>query len=300
MVADEEEGRRVDAEIARRAGASRSLVQEAIRTGDIRVNGETVRSSHRLRSGEVVSGEIPEKEEVTVEGEDIPLGLRYSDDRVLVVSKPAGLVVHPAAGHTSGTLVNALLGLGVDLARGETGRPGIVHRLDKGTSGLLLVARDDEAHAFLSAALKRREVNRTYLALVRGEMPADSGTIDAPIGRHPRARRKMAVVPDGRTAVTHYTVVATGEGCSLLEVSLETGRTHQIRVHLAHLHHPVLGDPAYGGRSERALGLGLERPFLHAVRLRFPHPDDGRSVDVEDPLPADLLKALESAQIPAP
>jgi 23S rRNA pseudouridine1911/1915/1917 synthase len=298
-VGAEEEGRRIDAEIARRAGTSRSVIQEAIRAGDITVDGEVVRTSHRLRSGEVVAGEIPVKEERPVEAEDIPVRLRYSDDRVLVVSKPAGLVVHPAAGHTSGTLVNALLGLGVDLARGESDRPGIVHRLDKGTSGLLLVARDDEAHAFLTAALKRREVARTYLTLVRGEMPADSGTIDAPLGRHPAARRKMAVIPDGRMAVTHYTVLATGEGCSLLEVTLETGRTHQIRVHLAHLRHPVLGDPTYGGRSEGTLRLGLERPFLHAARLRFPHPDDGRPVEVEDPLPTDLLKVLENAEIPA-
>ena len=261
------------------------------------VDGCTVRSSHRLVAGEVVGGHIPEPDVARPQAEDIPLELRYSDDRVLVVSKPAGLVVHPAGGHGSGTLVNALLGLGLSLAHEGGARPGIVHRLDKGTSGLLLVARDDGAHAYLSAALKRRDIGRTYLALVRGVMPAATGTIEAPLGRHPSARRKMAVRPEGRRAVTHYRVVGVGEGCSLLEVELETGRTHQIRVHLAHIGHPVLGDPTYGGSSERAKELGLTRPFLHAVRLRFPHPDDDRLVEVDDPIPPDLAGVLESAQI---
>jgi 23S rRNA pseudouridine1911/1915/1917 synthase len=222
--------------------------------------------------------------------------VRYRDDRLLVVSKPAGLVTHPAGGHPRGTLVNALLSLGEPLA-GEAERPGIVHRLDKGTSGLVLVAKDDDTLAFLQAALKRREVSRGYLALVRGRPQAPSGTVDAPVGRHPARRRAMAVTPGGRSAVTHYRMLEEGEGCSLLRVTLETGRTHQVRVHLSHIGHPVLGDPDYGGVSELSRRLGVRRPLLHAGTLSFPHPDDGRAVSVEDPLPADFRAALGRAGI---
>jgi len=231
--------------------------------------------------------------------EDIPLEVRYSDDRVLVVSKPAGLVTHPAAGHRGGTLVNALLALGEPLAPRDPARAGIVHRLDKDTSGLLLVAKDDGAHAFLVAALKDRRIERTYLALVRGRPPAASGTVDAPIGRHPARRWVMAVVAGGRPAVTHYRVLAAERRCALLEVRLETGRTHQIRVHLAHLGCPVLGDRTYGGASELSRELDLARPFLHAIRLAFPHPDDSRRVEVTDELPEELGVALAAAGIPS-
>ncbi|MGH2730294.1 MAG: RluA family pseudouridine synthase, partial [Actinomycetota bacterium] len=222
-----------------------------------------------------------------------------ADERVLVVCKPAGLVTHPARGHATGTLVNALLALGGPLAGAGSTRPGIVHRLDKDTSGLLLVAKDDAAQAYLVDALRARRIERRYAALVRGAMPARSGTIEAPVGRHPIARRKMAVTPSGRPSVTHYEVLGEGAGASLLDVALETGRTHQIRVHLAHLGHPVLGDRAYGGGSEPATTLGLARPFLHAWKLTFPHPDDGRRVAITDPIPPDLAAALDAAGIPA-
>jgi len=216
------------------------------------------------------------------------------------VSKPSGLVTHPARGHDSGTLVNALLGLGGPLAGLGSTRPGIVHRLDKDTSGLLLIARDDDAQQFLVDALRRREVERRYLALVRGAPPAASGTIEAPVGRHPVRRRQMAVVTGGRPSVTHYSVLAKGDGLTLLEARLETGRTHQIRVHLSHLGVPVLGDRTYGGVSELARSLGLGRPFLHAWKLTFPHPTTGAPVAVSDLLPDDLTEALQRAGLEPP
>lgn len=292
VVGPEDAGRRVDLVVARRAGCTRTLAQRALRAGQVTVDGRPARPGERLEGGERVSGEIPEPVLGPPAPEDIPLTVRYSDDRVLVVSKPAGLVTHPAAGHESGTLVNALLALAVPLSGQGSTRPGIVHRLDRDTSGLLLVARDDDAHARLVDALRRRQVERVYLALVRASMPAETGTIEAPVGRHPVRRRSMAVVPGGRRAVTHYRVISSTDELSLLEVRLETGRTHQIRVHLAHIGHPVLGDPVYGGRSELSQRLGLRRPFLHAARLAFPHPEGGRRVEVSDPLPPDLVAAL--------
>jgi 23S rRNA pseudouridine1911/1915/1917 synthase len=292
-------GERVDAVVARRAGVPRTAVQRAFRDGSLTVDGEAVRPSHRLGAGERVAGAVEIPEERAPAPEDIPLAVRYSDERVLVVSKPAGLVTHPAAGHRAGTLVNALLALGEPLAGRDPARPGIVHRLDKDTSGLLLVAKDDAAHAFLVAALEERRIERTYLALVRGRPSAASGTIDAPIGRHPARRWAMAVVADGRPAVTHYRIVAEESRCTLLEVRLETGRTHQIRVHLAHLGCPVLGDRAYGGAAELARELGLGRPFLHAIRLAFPHPDDSHRVEVADELPEELRAALAAAGLPS-
>ena len=295
-----EAGRRVDVVLAERAGVTRTLAQRALRSGVMRVNGAEVKPSYRLEAGDVVEGELPAATIPVPVAEDIPIGVRYSDDRVIVVSKPAGLVTHPARGHEGGTLVNALLGLGVSLAGAGTTRPGIVHRLDKDTSGLLLVARDDAAQSFLVDALRRRAVERRYFALVRGAPPAASGTIEAPVGRHPTKRRQMAVTSGGRPSVTHYAVLSGGGGATLLEARLETGRTHQIRVHLSHLGVPVLGDRTYGGASELAHSLGLRRPFLHAWRLTFPHPSTGAPVTVSDRLPDDLAAALERAGLAAP
>jgi 23S rRNA pseudouridine1911/1915/1917 synthase len=292
----EDEGRRIDVVLAARAGITRVRAQRALRSGEVLVDGAPARPSHRLERGQVVAGSVPEPELDRPQPEDIPLEIRYRDDRVIVVSKPAGLVVHPARGHEDGTLVNALLGLGVSLAGEGSVRPGIVHRLDKDTSGLLLVARDDDAQAHLVDAIQRRAVERLYLAAVGGTMPAASGTVDAPLGRHPVKRRLMAVVDGGRPAVTHYRVLDTNGELSLLEVKLETGRTHQIRVHLAHIGHPVTGDRVYGGRPDRA----LNRPWLHAFRLSFPHPDDGRPVVVTDPPPRALSEALAGAGLSVP
>jgi 23S rRNA pseudouridine1911/1915/1917 synthase len=281
--------------VAARAEVSRTAARDAIKSGAVTVSGEIVRPSRRLEQGDEVAGAVEVVAEEHPEAERIPLEVRYSDDRVLVVSKPPGLVTHPATGNPSGTLVNALLALGGPLSRLNPMRPGIVHRLDKDTSGLLVVAKDDEAHEFLSEELKARRIDRYYFALVRGQMPAPSGSIEAPIGRHAFNKHKMTVTPEGRDAVTHYRVLQQAERCALLEVKLETGRTHQIRVHLAHIKHPVLGDSAYGGRSEYSRSLGLDRPFLHAFRLIFPHPSTGERIEVLDPLPDDLSAALAAA-----
>jgi 23S rRNA pseudouridine1911/1915/1917 synthase len=295
-----EVGTRIDLALARRAGVSRRAATNAVTAGEVRVGGRPVRPGHRLGAHEVVEGAVAEPVQAAPGAEDIPLVVRYEDERVLVVSKPAGLVTHPAGGHDSGTLVNALLGLGVSLSGQGSARPGIVHRLDKGTSGLLLVARDDEAHASLTRALRSHQIRRTYTALVRGHPPAASGTIEAPIARHPRRRTVMAVVPEGRPAISHYLVLDRNDDLSLLEVRLETGRTHQIRVHLSYIGLPVMGDGAYGGVSERSRGLGLTRPFLHATRLSFPDPTTGATIEVADELPGDLRAALEAASLKIP
>ncbi|HET7483023.1 MAG TPA: RluA family pseudouridine synthase [Actinomycetota bacterium] len=300
VVEPREVGQRIDVVLARRAEVTRTRAQAALRNDEITVSGRPVRASYRLEEDDRVEGTVGPGEIAMPSAEDIPIEVRYQDDRVLVVSKPAGLVTHPARGHDSGTLVNALLGLGVDLAGRGSIRPGIVHRLDKETSGLLLVAKDDDAQASLVAAMKAREIARHYVALVRGRPPGATGTVDAPVGRHPTRRRLMSVVGTGRPAVTHYEVVEGTAELSLLRVRLETGRTHQIRVHMSHLGHPVLGDRVYGGVSELSRRLGLTRPFLHAVKLAFPHPDDGRPIEVADPLPPDLLAALDAAGLPPP
>jgi 23S rRNA pseudouridine1911/1915/1917 synthase len=298
-VSPPEVGQRIDAVVARRSGRSRAAVQDAVRGGLVTVSGARVRPSHRLASGEVVAGRLAEPPQLRPRAEAIPLVVRYSDERVLVISKPPGLVVHPGAGHSSGTLVNALLALGEPLAATSTARPGIVHRLDKDTSGLMLVAKDDEAHSLLVAALAARAVERRYVSLVAGPMPAPTGTIDAPVGRHPQRPRRRAVVADGKPAVTHYRTLAARDGLALLEVTLETGRTHQIRAHLAHIGHPVAGDTAYGA-PQLSRALGLHRPFLHAWRLAWPDPSSGGRRSVADELSPDLIEVLEGASLRLP
>ena len=295
-----EAGERADVVLARRAEVPRRAAQVALSSGAVTVAERRVRPSHRLQKGDAVAGTVAHGDPALPEAEDIPIEVLYADRRVAVVSKPAGIVTHPAGGHPTGTLVHALLNLEGGLSHRSSQRPGIVHRLDKDTSGALLVARDDEAHAFLAAALAKRRVGRTYFVLVKGVPPAASGTVDAPIGRNPRRRTLMAVTAGGRHAVTHYRVMEDNRELALLEVTLETGRTHQIRVHLAHLGNPVLGDRVYGGSTDLARRLGLERPWLHASRIAFPHPDDGRVIEVLDPLPRELADALERAGFPLP
>jgi 23S rRNA pseudouridine1911/1915/1917 synthase len=291
----EEVGQRVDLVVARRTGVTRGLVREAIERGDVTVSGGRAKPSHRLAAGELVRGRVEIPEEGLPGAEDIPIEVRYEDDHVLIVSKPPGLVSHPVRSHQTGTLVNALLGLGKPLGMLDPARPGIVHRLDKDTSGLLLVAKDDATQLRLREEMKARRIERRYLALVRG-VPSDSGTIEAPIGRHPNRRSLMAVVAGGRSAVTHYEVISATDSVAYLGVRLETGRTHQIRVHLRHIGHPVLGDRVYGGVGELSRALGLERPFLHAHTLGFPD-ENGERVEVEDPLPPDLKAVLERADL---
>jgi len=287
-------GRRLDQVLADLAGVSRAAASRWVDAGRVLVDGRARPRSHRLEGGERLRWEAPEPAPAAEPlPERVPLRVRYEDEHLLVVAKPAGLVVHPGAGHHSGTLVNALLGReGTRLSTlGGSGRPGIVHRLDKDTSGLLLVAKDDLTHRALARDLAAHRIERRYLALAQGHLAA-SGTVDAPLARHPRDRKRMAVVPGGRRAVTRWRVVQSHPAADLVEATLETGRTHQIRVHLAHLRHPVVGDRSYGADPTLAARLGLERPFLHAWRLTFRHPADGRELELTEPLPDELENAL--------
>ena len=298
LVAPERAGQRLDQVVAELAGVSRAAAARWIEAGRVLVDGRARPKSHRLEGGERLRWEpIEPSPAQPLVPERRPLEVRFEDEHLLVVAKPAGLVVHPAAGHPTGTLVNALLGRDDPRlsASGGPARPGIVHRLDKDTSGLLLVAKDDLTHTALARDLAARRIERRYLALVQGHLEPD-GTVDAPIGRHPRDRKRMAVVPDGRRAVTHWRVLERLAGVDLLEVRLETGRTHQIRVHLSSVGHPVVGDRTYGADPRLARRLGLDRPFLHAWRVAFTHPVSGARVEVEEQLPPDLQTALERAR----
>ncbi len=256
-----------------------------IRDGVVLLNGKPARASDRVAAGAEVQYSLPERHDsTTASAEAIPLEVVYEDPDFVVINKPAGMVVHPAAGHHSGTLVHALLGLGGDwsAAGGET-RPGIVHRLDQGTSGLIVAARNDLSHRALAAQLSDRTLSRTYLAIVRGRVKGESGELEGPIGRHPRDRKRMAVVAGGRFARTRYEVVERRRTHTLLRCDLDTGRTHQIRVHLAAAGHPVAGDAEYGGREQ-----GVERPMLHAWRLRLRHPRTGAEMTFEAAQPQDF------------
>jgi 23S rRNA pseudouridine1911/1915/1917 synthase len=298
LVPAEGGGQRLDQVVADLAGVSRAAATRWIEAGRVLVDGRARAKSHRLEGGERLRWEpVEPPPSPALVPERRPLEIRFEDEHLLVVAKPAGLVVHPAAGHPAGTLVNALLGRDDPRlsATGGSVRPGIVHRLDKDTSGLLLVAKDDRAHAGLARDLAARRIERRYLALVQGHLEPD-GTVDAPIGRHPRDRKRMAVVPGGRRAVTHWHVLERLDGVDLLEVRLETGRTHQIRVHLSSIGHPVVGDRAYGADARVAQRLGLDRPFLHAWRLAFPHPVSGERVEIEEQLPPDLQPVLDRAR----
>jgi 23S rRNA pseudouridine1911/1915/1917 synthase len=290
-------GRRLDEVVAELAGTSRARAARWAGDGRVAVDGRPRPKAYRLRGGERLAWAPPEEPPAGGPlAEDRPLAIRYEDDRLLVVAKPAGLVVHPGPGHPTGTLVNALLGrAGTSLSAGGGGadRPGIVHRLDKDTSGLLLVAKDDATHLALTRDLAAHRVERRYLALVQGRLPAESGTIDAPVGRHPRDRKRMAVVDGGRRAVTHWRVQESFPAVQLVEATLETGRTHQVRVHLASLRHPLVGDRTYGADPTLAARLGVSRPFLHAWRLAFTHPATGQRVELTEPLPPDLRPVLD-------
>ena len=280
-------GERLDVFLAAHVG-SRAAAQRTIDAGRVRVDGEARAKRHALHGGEVVEVEA-EPEAPAVEAPEATFEVAWEDEHLLVVDKPAGVVVHPARGHRTGTLAQALERLGA--AGGEPGRAGLVHRLDRDTSGLLVVARSEAVHAALKAQLKARGILREYLALVEGRPGARTGKIEAPLGRDRRVRTRISTdTADGRAAVTHFTTEQALEGYTLLRVRLETGRTHQIRAHLKAIDHPVVGDPEYG----RAGALGLERQFLHAEHLAFEHPVTGAAVDVRSPLPADLAEALRA------
>jgi 23S rRNA pseudouridine1911/1915/1917 synthase len=288
VVPAEHAGERLDVFLARGAG-SRAAAQRLLEAGAVLVDGRPRPKRHAVAAGErIVVSELPEEPEAEVP--DAAYAIAYEDEHLLVVDKPAGVVVHPGAGHRAGTLVQALAGR---VAGGDDAeRPGVVHRLDRDTSGLLLLARSDAVHAALQAALRAREIERTYLALVDGRPAARRGTIDAPIGRDRRVRTRMSTdTDDPRDAVTHFEVERNLPRSTLLRVRLETGRTHQIRAHLKAIGHPVLGDPEYG-----VPGHGLRRQFLHAAELAFSHPVTGERVEVASALPPDLEEALENAR----
>ena len=302
-----EAGERLDRfVVSRLSGFSRTRVQELIEAGLVRVNGRPGKGSHRLRLGERVEVNAQSRPVLRAEPEAIPLEILYEDNDILVVNKPPGMTVHAGAGQAGGTLVNALLGRGQSLSSaGDALRPGIVHRLDKETSGTILVAKNDTAHARLGEAFRRREVKKTYIALVEGKISLDRGRIELAIARDPKRRVRMTPVSPGhaarrqlvlaraREARTDWRALARIDGCTLVEVQLHTGRTHQIRVHFSALRHPVVGDTLYGAaRQERAGKIAmpaLERNFLHAARLSFAHPSTREWVDVIAPLPAALL-----------
>ena len=292
-------GERLDLFVARFwPELSRAQAQRLIAEGQVLVDGLPKRPSHRMAAGECVTVEIPGPRPSALEPQHLPVAVVYQDPELLVVDKPAGLVVHPGPGHPDRTLVNALLALIPDL-KGIGGelRPGIVHRLDRDTSGLILIAKSQRMHDALSAAFERRQVQKTYLAVVHGTPEASEGVIDAPIARDRASRQRMAVVEGGRAATTHYRVLGSGGGFSLVEVRPETGRTHQIRLHLAAIRHSVAGDAVYGVRGDQQLA---PRQLLHAWRLSFAHPLTGARLELESPIPEDFLRALESVGIPAP
>jgi 23S rRNA pseudouridine1911/1915/1917 synthase len=296
VAGDDDAGRRLDVVLAARPRiGSRAKAQRLIDAGLVTVDGQRRPKRYAVTAGEriVVAAEPEPERELDTRASGVEFGVAFEDDDLIVVDKPAGLVVHPAPGHSEGTLAQALAGRA---AGGEAFRPGIVHRLDRDTSGLLVVAKSEEVHRKLQEQLRRREVERGYLALVNGRPDARSGTIEAAIGRD-RARRTVISTRTDRprTAVTHFAIEEELPRTTLLRVRLETGRTHQIRAHLAAIGHPVCGDPAYGG-TEAGHRLGLERQFLHAANLLFRHPRTGEVVACESKLPADLLRTLEVAR----
>jgi len=295
-----DEAPRLDVLVATHLDISRNQAATLIAEGHVLVAGRREKASYRARAGERVMIEVPPVPGREVLGEDIPLNVVYEDDDVLVVDKPAGMVVHPAPGNWSGTLVNALKGRGASLSEAtDEGREGIVHRLDKETSGLLLVAKTDRAHRVLGAALQARKIVRRYAVLAWGHLTDDRSTIERPIARDPRDRKRMAVVSTGRPARTDLTRLARFDSADLLRAHLFTGRTHQIRVHLASIGHPVVGDDTYGGGGGRKLfGLPPRRHFLHAAWLIFRHPVSGETIDLRSPLPEDLHQALVGAAGP--
>ena len=290
---EESKNQRLDAFLASSLdGLTRSQATRLIESGEVAVNGRAVSKSYKLAGGEDIAVPLPEPEPVEAVPQDIPLDVVYEDADVIVVNKPSGMVVHPAPGHPDGTLVNALLYHCAGTLSGVGGalRPGIVHRIDRDTSGLIIAAKNDTAHQYLSAQLADHTLARTYECIVVGALREDRGTVDAPIARHPTDRKRMAVVAGGREAVTHWEVIARYPGYTHVRCRLETGRTHQIRVHMAYIGHPILGDTVYGAKKEVP---GLTGQCLHAVGLRFLHPRTHEIVELSCPLPEEFTRMLQ-------
>ncbi len=299
ITADSENaGVRLDVFLASWLGISRSMAEKLIESETAFVNGRAEAKRYTVKSGDKLECTPPAPKEISAEPEDIPLDIIYEDSDIIVINKPSGMVVHPAHGNYDGTLVNALLHHCKNTLSGINGalRPGIVHRIDKDTSGLLVVAKNDEAHRGLALQLADHHITREYYALVIGGFKDDFGTVDLPIGRHSKERKKMAVTEGGRCAVTHYEVLERFGSVTLLKLSLETGRTHQIRVHMSHLGHPLLGDTVYGGgktKFEREHCAYIDGQCLHAKRLSFTHPISGKPVSFETELPNNFKHLIE-------
>ena len=290
---EESKNQRLDAFLASSLdGLTRSQATRLIESGEVAVDGKPVSKSYKLAGGEDIAVTLPEPEPVEAVPQDIPLDVVYEDADVIVVNKPSGMVVHPAPGHPDGTLVNALLYHCAGTLSGVGGalRPGIVHRIDRDTSGLIIAAKNDAAHQYLSAQLADHTLARTYECIVVGALREERGTVDAPIARHPTDRKRMAVVAGGREAVTHWEVIARYPGYTHVRCRLETGRTHQIRVHMAYIGHPILGDTVYGAKKEVP---GLTGQCLHAVGLRFLHPRTHEVVELSCPLPEEFTRMLQ-------
>lgn len=294
MVESEQEGARIDQFLTQKIpDISRSRIQKLIEQGNVTVQDKQIKPNYKVRQGDVVRVDLPEPVVLDVKPEDIDIEILYEDEDIAVVNKPQGMVVHPAAGNYSGTLVNALMARCSSLSTiNGVIRPGIVHRIDKDTSGVLVIAKNDAAHHSLAEQIKVHSVKRIYLAIVEGVIKQDSGTVDAPLGRHPVERKKMAVVnKNGRRAVTHYRVIERFKRNTLIEARLETGRTHQIRVHMAYIGHPLVGDPVYGYKKQR---FNLKGQALHAKTLGIIHPSTGEYMEFTTPLPEYFLKLIDN------
>ena len=293
IVEENSQNKRIDSYLVeKKVNLSRTLIQKMLEDEKILVNGKKQKPSYKPEEGDVITIEIPKPEETDLKPQNIPIDIIYEDNDIIVVNKPKGMVVHPANGNPDGTLVNAILAICKDSLSGIGGeiRPGIVHRLDKDTSGLLIVAKNDQAHINMSKQIQDRKVIKKYIALVKGIIAEDSATIDMPIARSTKDRKKMAVDPKGKEAITHFKVLKRYDKYTLLEIKIDTGRTHQIRVHMAYIGHPVVGDMQYSnGKNE----FGVEGQMLHSKYLEFDHPITGKRLKLEAPLPQYFIEVLE-------
>ena len=292
LIVEIEEPKRIDAYISENTDYSRTAVQRLIEENKIVVNGKIEKSSYKVQNGDKIEIEEEQAKEIELKAQDIPLEILYEDNDIIVVNKPKGMVVHPANGNPDGTLVNAIMSICKDSLSGIGGeiRPGIVHRLDKNTSGAIIIAKNDKAHINLSEQLKNHEIKKTYIALVRGIVKENNATINMPIGRSKKDRKKMAVDKNGKDAITHFKVLKRYSNCSLLEINIETGRTHQIRVHLSHIGYPIIGDDVYSNGKNK---WNIEGQCLHAKSLEFAHPITGEKMHIEAELPEYFQKILE-------
>ncbi|MBP3831179.1 MAG: RluA family pseudouridine synthase [Clostridia bacterium] len=295
LIVENEESKRIDAYISENTEYSRTAVQRLIEEEKITVNGKKEKASYKVQNGDIIEIEEEPAREIKLKAQDIPLQILYEDKDIIVVNKPKGMVVHPANGNPDGTLVNAVMAICKDSLSGIGGeiRPGIVHRLDKNTSGAIIIAKNDKAHINLSEQLKNHEIKKTYIALVRGVVKENNATINMPIGRSKKDRKKMDVDKNGKEAITHFKVLKRYKDCTLLEINIETGRTHQIRVHLSHIGYPIIGDEVYSNGKNK---WNIEGQCLHAKSLDFKHPITGKNMHIEAPIPEyfeNIIKELD-------